>query len=59
MNPHKFIFCVESRRFLGFIISKDGLIVDLFKFEVVAIVQLSPPCAIHQLQFLQGKINFL
>ena len=44
-------------RFLGFIISKEGIKVDPLKFE--AIPRLSPPCMIRHLQSLQGMDNFL
>jgi len=48
---------VESGRLLGFIISKDGIHLDLLNVE--AIVNLPPPPSLHQLQSLQGKANFL
>ena len=56
LNPHKCIFCVESGRFLGFIISNKGIQLDPLKVE--AIVNM-PPHSIRQLQSLQGKSNFL
>jgi hypothetical protein len=57
LNPHKCIFTVESSRLLGFIISKDGIRVDLLKIK--AILALPPPTNLTQLQSLQGKANFL
>ena len=57
LNPLICNFCVVTSRLLGFIISKHGIMVDPFKVE--AILQLSPPCTINQLQSLQGKVNFL
>jgi len=48
---------MESGRLLGFIISKDGIRLDLLKFN--AIVNLPPPSSLHQFQSLQGKANFL
>ena len=57
LNPLKCNFCVVAGRLLGFIISKHGIMVDSFKVE--AILQLSPPCTVHQLQSLQWKANFL
>jgi hypothetical protein len=57
LNPHKCIFCVRSSRILGFLVSKTGIMVDPLKVE--AILRLSPPHTIHQLQGLQGKYNFL
>ena len=57
LNPLKCSFCVIAGRLLGFIVSKHGIMVDLLKVE--AILQLSPPCIVCQLQSLQGKANFL
>ena len=57
LNPHKCVFCIESGRLLGFIVSSRGIQVDPLKVE--AIVNLPPPCSLRQLQSLQGKSNFL
>ena len=57
LNPHKCVFCVESGRFLMFIVSNRGIQVDPLKVE--AIVNLPPPLSIRKLQILQGKSNFL
>jgi hypothetical protein len=57
LNPHKFIFCVSSRRLLGFLVSETEIMVDPLKVE--AILRLPPPRTIRQLQGLQGKANFL
>ena len=57
LNPHKCIFCMNSGRLLGFIVSKVGIRVDPLKVE--AILQLSPPKNIRHLQCLQGMENFL
>jgi hypothetical protein len=57
LNPHKCIFCVRSRRLLGFLVSKAGIMIDSLKVE--AILRLPPPCTFQQLQGLQGKSNFL
>jgi hypothetical protein len=57
LNPHKCIFCVESGRLLGFIVSRQGIWVDPLKVE--AILNLPPPSTLRQLQSLQGKANFL
>ena len=57
MNPLKCNFCVIAGRLLGFIISRHEIMVDPLKVE--AILQLSPPHIVHQLQSLQGKANFL
>jgi len=57
LNPHKCVFCIESGRLLGFIISREGIRLDPLKVE--AIVNLPPPASLQQLQSLQGKANFL
>jgi hypothetical protein len=57
LNPHKCVFCVESVRLLGFIVSCHGIRVDPIKVE--AILNLPPPSSLCQLQSLQGKANFL
>ena len=57
LNPHKCVFCVESGRLIGFIVSSRGIQVDPLKVE--AIVNLPPPRSLRQLQSLQGKSNFL
>eukprot|EP00253_Pinus_taeda_P028302 PITA_28302 len=57
LNPHKCVFCIESDRLLGFIISQEGIHLDPLK--VKAILNLPPPASLRQLQSLQGKANFL
>jgi hypothetical protein len=57
LNPHKCVFCVESDRLIGFIMSIHGIRVDPLKVE--AILDLPPPSSLCQLQSLQGKENVL
>jgi hypothetical protein len=57
LNPHKCVFCIESGRLLGFIVSHQGIWVDPIKVE--AILNLLPLSTLCQLQILQGKANFL
>lgn len=57
LNSNKCIFAVTSGQLLGFIVSTEGIRVDPFKVE--EIIQLPPPSSIHQLQILQGNVNFL
>jgi hypothetical protein len=57
LNPHKFIFVVESGRLLDFVVSKDRIRVD--PLNIKAILALPPPANLTQLQSLQGKANFL
>ena len=47
LNPHKCVFCVESGRLLGFIVSSRDIQVDPLKVE--AIVNLPPPRSIRKL----------
>ena len=47
---------MNSSRLLGFIVSKEGIRVNL---KIEAILQLSPPRNIRHLQCLQGMENFL
>jgi hypothetical protein len=57
LNPHKCVFCIESDRLLGFIVSCQGIKVDPLKVE--AILNLPPPSSLRWLQSLQGNANFL
>jgi hypothetical protein len=56
-NRHKFVFCVESDRLMGFIVSLHGVRVDPLKVE--AILNLPSPSTLRQLQSLQGKAKIL
>ena len=56
LNPHKCIF-FKVGHLLVFIVSKEGIRVDPLKVE--AILQLSPPCNIRDIQCFQGIANFL
>eukprot|EP00253_Pinus_taeda_P012437 PITA_12437 len=57
LNPHKYVFCIETGRLLGFVVSKSSIRFDPSKLE--AIFKLPPPSSLRQLQSLQGKANFL
>jgi hypothetical protein len=57
LNPHKCVFCVESDRLLGFIVSHQGIRVDPLKVE--AILNLPPPSTLRQSQSFQRKANFV
>ena len=57
LNPHNCIFSMKVSRLLGFIVSKEGIRVNPLKVE--AILQLSPPCNIINLQCLQGMEKLL
>lgn len=57
LNPHKCVFYVSSGRFLGFFISKHGICIDPLKVQ--AIIDLSTPSSLIQIQRLQPKANSL
>ena len=57
LNPHKCVFCVETGRLLGFVVSKDGIQIDPLK--IVDVLALPAPKNITELQSLQGNENFL
>jgi hypothetical protein len=57
LNSHNCIFCIRYGRLLVFRVSETGIMVDPLKFG--AIIRLSPPRNIRQLQDLHGKSNFL
>ena len=57
LNPHKCVLCVETRCHLGFVVSKDGIQIDLLK--IASILVLPAPTNITELQILQGKEKFL
>ena len=48
---------METRRLLGFVVSKDGIRIDPLK--IAAILDLPPPTNITKLQSLQEKEKFL
>jgi hypothetical protein len=47
LNPHKCVFCIESDRLLGFIVSRQGIRVDPLKVKVI--LNLPPPSSLRQL----------
>jgi hypothetical protein len=53
LNLHKCVFCVESGHLLGFIVSRQGILVDPLKVEVI--LNLPPPSTLHQLKSLQRE----
>ena len=57
LNPHKCVFCIETRCLLGFVVSKDGIWIDPLK--IAAILALPSPTKLLELQSLQGKEKFL
>jgi hypothetical protein len=57
LNPKKSVFVVEQGKLLGFIVSKDGMIIDPERTQ--AISKLSPPSSKKSMQSFLGKINFV
>ena len=57
LNPHKCVFCVETRHLLGFVVSKNGIWIDPLK--IATILALTALTNLLELQSLQGKENFL
>ena len=53
LNPHKCVFCVDTGRLLGFIMSKDDILIDPLKIE--AMLALPTSINVTELQILQGK----
>ena len=57
MNPLKCAFFVQAGDFLGFVVHKKGIEINLNKTK--AIMEMKPPLTKKELQSLLGKINFL
>jgi len=57
LNSKKSLFGLEEGKFLGHIISKDGIGIDPTRIE--AILQIKHPRNIKKLQVFLWKINFL
>ena len=47
LNPHRCVFCVQSGRLLGFIVSREGIRLDPLNVE--ATLNLPPPASLQQL----------
>ena len=57
LNPKKTLFGLQEGKLLGHIISEEGIKIDPKRIE--AILQISHPRNIKELQYFIGKINFL
>jgi hypothetical protein len=57
LNPKKSVFAVEQGKLLGFVVSKDGIIIDPERTQAIA--KLSPPSSKKSMQSFLGKINFV
>ena len=54
LNPKKSIFAVKKRKLLGFVVSKEGMIIDLERVEAISKINLP-----KAMQSFLGKINFV
>ena len=57
LNPKKTIFTVIEGILLGFVVSKEGIMIDLERTE--AISRIPFPATKKSMQSFMGKINFL
>ena len=57
LNPSKCVFGVTARKFLGFMVSQRGIVVNPAK--VGAIIELGPPRTVKEVQSLNSKIAAL
>ena len=57
LNPKKSIFCVTERKLLHFVVSKDRMMIDPEREEVIA--KLLPTHNKKSMQSFMGKINFV
>jgi hypothetical protein len=53
LNPKKSVFAVEQGKLLGFIVSKDGMIIDPERTQAIA--KLPPPSSKKSMQVLFGQ----
>ncbi|GKV27534.1 hypothetical protein SLEP1_g36698 [Rubroshorea leprosula] len=57
LNPSKCIFGVESRKFLGFMVSRRGIEVNPKKIRAIA--EMEPPKSVKDIQRLTGRVAAL
>ncbi|GKV27812.1 hypothetical protein SLEP1_g36936 [Rubroshorea leprosula] len=57
LNPLKCTFAVESGKFLGYVVSKKGIEVNLEKVQ--AVQQMEPPKTVKDVQRLTGRVAAL
>ncbi|GKU96145.1 hypothetical protein SLEP1_g9416 [Rubroshorea leprosula] len=57
LNPLKCMFAIESGKFLGYVVSKKGIEVNLEK--VLAVQQMEPPKTVKDVQRLTGRVAAL
>lgn len=57
MNPLKCFLAVVTGKFLGFLITRDGITVDPVKTK--AILEMKPPTNLRELKRLQGHLAYI
>jgi hypothetical protein len=57
LNPKKYVFSLEQGKLLGFIVSNEGMIIDLERTQVIS--KLPPPSSKKSMQSFLGQINFV
>ena len=57
LNPKKTIFVVTDEILLGFVVSKEGIMIDLERIETIAKIPF--PATKKSMQSFMGKINFV
>ena len=57
MNPLKCAFGVSSGKFLGFLVHRKGIDVDLAK--AITIATMKPPATIKELKSFLGKVLYI
>jgi hypothetical protein len=57
LNPKKSIFAVEKGKLLGFIVSREGMIINPERTQVIT--KLPPPTSKKSMQSFLGQINFV
>ena len=57
MNPLKCAFRVSLGKFLGFVVSHQGISIDQIKIDII--LKMLEPRNIHELKSLQGKLAYI
>ena len=57
LNPQKCVFTVETRKFLGFMLTNRGIEANLNKCK--AILEMKSPSSVKEVQRLTGRIASL
>ena len=57
VNPKKSVFVVTEGKLLGHILSKEGIVIDLERIEII--MRIQPPASKKAMQSFFRKINFI